>query len=706
MKTKLQITNILQLLSLICAFNLSSLTAVESVFGNTSEKIVFTINDGQGDLYTMDPDGSNLTNITDTPSLSEGYPRWCPDGTKISFYCDGDIWIMNKDGSNRTNLTQTPGFHEEHHSWSPDGCQIVYGRLSGNDGRIYVMNSDGTNHIELTSGYKEGNPSWSPDGTKIVFQRDLKPGQAIGLRQLYVMNSDGTDVQRITYTNGEDFDPAWSPDATRILFMSNRSGNIWRNQIYVGDFSIGTDGVPRLLNQTNITNNQWRQGCARWSPDGNRIVYCRAPAGTVDFDLWVSNADGSGLVQLTNTPGISDTYPDWAIIPKPNQMPIAFAGPDETVEQESHEGTEITLDGSGSTDPDSTPGTNDDIVLFEWYEGTTLLGTGETLDYTFSLGAHTVNLVVTDSQGETDDDEVIIVVNTPLVVTYLKDDAGLGLAGKDVTVQPAYGGSWGPQYSGTTDTEGAFEIDEMEEGYTKIRMIFNQASVEQTLAELNASGYTWTAVPLTIQFQDDMGGGLADGKVDQGGSTWVHHGYTNAEGKFIVHVFPEKQYKFRVGYDYTSMTKWFDVPGPGAHTEVFQTVLATVKVLDFEGYGLADVRVDQGGSTWVHHGYTDSYGELNLQLFGDQDYKFRVSGDVVNNSSETVWFTVPGPIEFQTGYVIYDGTAVKASIGGRWIPYTPPGMNILPGTYKFIFSSPTPSPQWITVNAGEITNID
>ncbi|MCP4611921.1 MAG: hypothetical protein GY845_24735 [Planctomycetes bacterium] len=294
---------------------------------------------------------------------------------------------------------------------------------------------------------------------------------------------------------------------------------------------------------------------------------------------------------------------------------------------------------------------------------------------------------------------------SPSLIVYLKDDAGSGLADESITVQPAYGGSWGPQYSGTTDTNGAFAIEEMEEGYTKIRMTFNQASIEQTVAELDASSYTWTAVPLTIQFLDDIYIGLADGKVDQGGSTWVHHGYTDTFGQLTLHVFPEKQYKFRVGYPYTSMTKTFNVPGPGAHTEIFQTVLATVTVLDYEDYGLADVKVDQGGGSWVHHGYTDINGELDLQLSGGTNYKFKVSGAAVSNSSKTTWFPVPGPIEFQTGYVVSGGAAVKASIGGRWVTYSSPGMHILPGTYKFVFASPTPSPQYMTVTAGELTNI-
>jgi hypothetical protein len=94
----------------------------------------------------------------------------------------------------------------------------------------------------------------------------------------------------------------------------------------------------------------------------------------------------------------------------PNNPPVADAGPDQTLECAGATGALVTLDGSNSSDPDSTPGTNDDIVSFQWFNGGTPIGTGETLNYTFPLGVHTVTLVVTDSFDETASDEVIITV--------------------------------------------------------------------------------------------------------------------------------------------------------------------------------------------------------------------------------------------------------------------------------------------------------
>ena len=100
------------------------------------------------------------------------------------------------------------------------------------------------------------------------------------------------------------------------------------------------------------------------------------------------------------------------VLERSNQPPEADAGADQTVECTSSAGADVTLDGSSSSDPDSTPGTNDDIVQFEWFENfgqasETLLGEGEVLGVALSLGSHAITLRVTDSFGEIDTDEVV-----------------------------------------------------------------------------------------------------------------------------------------------------------------------------------------------------------------------------------------------------------------------------------------------------------
>jgi len=119
----------------------------------------------------------------------------------------------------------------------------------------------------------------------------------------------------------------------------------------------------------------------------------------------VSVADGTRMdtITVTNT------------VILPNDPPVADAGGDVSTECQEDGGATVTLDGAGSSDPDSSAGTNDDIVLFEWFEdfGTateTALGEGVSIDVVFPVGSHSVTLRVTDAQGETDTDTIVVEV--------------------------------------------------------------------------------------------------------------------------------------------------------------------------------------------------------------------------------------------------------------------------------------------------------
>jgi hypothetical protein len=95
--------------------------------------------------------------------------------------------------------------------------------------------------------------------------------------------------------------------------------------------------------------------------------------------------------------------------------PTAVAASAPFAECTSAAGATVVLDGSGSLDPSSTPGTHDGIVLFEWFEnlglpGQTLLDTGETVSIPLPLGAHAITLRVTDSLGQTAADTLLVTV--------------------------------------------------------------------------------------------------------------------------------------------------------------------------------------------------------------------------------------------------------------------------------------------------------
>ena len=128
-----------------------------------------------GGIYIIDGDGSNEKTIINREFYDESDPSWSPNGTKIVFssysYVNGnyDIYTMNIDGSNLTNITNTQSY-DMMPSWSPDGTKIAFASDKDYNGEIYIMDIDGSNqkNITNTSNFDESGPSWSPDGTKIA----------------------------------------------------------------------------------------------------------------------------------------------------------------------------------------------------------------------------------------------------------------------------------------------------------------------------------------------------------------------------------------------------------------------------------------------------------------------------------------------------------------------------------------------------------
>jgi len=137
-------------------------------------------------------------------------------------------------------------------------------------------------------------------------------------------------------------------------------------------------------------------------------------AGVVHDTLYVTE---SGPREIT----VTATSPTGtkSVVVTVDIAPTANAGEDQTVECPGP----VTLDGSASTDPNSTEGTNDDITSYEWFLGDSLIATGETADVSLPIGTNVVTLKVTDAAGATSTDDVTItVVDTmPPVVTLTMD---------------------------------------------------------------------------------------------------------------------------------------------------------------------------------------------------------------------------------------------------------------------------------------------
>ena len=179
-----------------------------------------------GDIWVANIDGSGTVNLTNTAGFAEGQPHWSPDGTRIVYHLSEgsnpfDIFVMNEDGSGVTNLTPgTPDWTDNEPAWSPDGTRIAFGSSRTGTGDLYTMAPDGSDLVKLTDGVIDTNPSWSPDSQRIVFTRFLDPfAEEPGTDfELFVINSDGTDLTQLT-GNGlfRTTDADWSPDGQWMI---------------------------------------------------------------------------------------------------------------------------------------------------------------------------------------------------------------------------------------------------------------------------------------------------------------------------------------------------------------------------------------------------------------------------------------------------------------------------------------------------------
>ncbi|MFG0260139.1 MAG: TolB family protein, partial [Phycisphaerales bacterium JB041] len=172
----------------------------------------------RGELYTMNTDGSNITRLTNNDRYEE-VPSWSRDGRYLAFGAlaqteheeDQTLQIFTLDLATLTErqLTSLPG-HNSAPRFSPDGTRIAFYGTVGEDFAgtdIYTIAPDGTNLTNLTS---DAEPDWQPefsaDGSRIIFCRG--PGNPL---DIYVMNADGSNRQRINNTPGRDEQPHWRP---------------------------------------------------------------------------------------------------------------------------------------------------------------------------------------------------------------------------------------------------------------------------------------------------------------------------------------------------------------------------------------------------------------------------------------------------------------------------------------------------------------
>ena len=248
--------------------------------------------------------------ITDLVSRSQ-FPAWSPDCAEIAYSRHLDVAVMSPSGEHlrdvwnyRSVLSGVSGAGRSP-SWSPDGTRIALSAENTGSGdpwtrNIYVVNTDGseaTRHTatRLTQGSPwDNDPSWSPDGTEIVFNRSFYQGDSY----LVTVAADGTGETVLTAGGVGEHSPSWSPDGQSIGFLTEH-----------GELKVMS---PDGSNQRIVVAGNAATTGMSWSADSSQIAYARVHDNDDScVSIMVVNADGTGTRRITNLAGRS-TQPAWS----------------------------------------------------------------------------------------------------------------------------------------------------------------------------------------------------------------------------------------------------------------------------------------------------------------------------------------------------------------------------------------------------------
>lgn len=330
-------------------------TQTQPAFSPDGNQIAFVWNRGKGDnqgIYIKMM--GNETPLQVTPDSARDFsPIWSPDGRSLAFlrYSEEErgIYVVPALGGAALKVFTPVGKIEWERgalSWSPDGRHLIFpdGKSSTSPSLIYSL--DLTTGIARpitrppTSWDGDASPAFSPDGSKIAFVRGIEGW----VRDVYVMNTTGSEPVRLTFDDRIVSSLAWTYDSSAIVFSSNRAGefSLWSVPVNGGNpqrLPVGGEDVFNLaiaqkgnhlaytqsasewkIQKVNLTapkspattvwSSSQEDSAPQFSPDGRRVAFQSLRSGTQE--IWVSYSDSSNPVKLTSFQKSLTGSPSWS----------------------------------------------------------------------------------------------------------------------------------------------------------------------------------------------------------------------------------------------------------------------------------------------------------------------------------------------------------------------------------------------------------
>ena len=247
-------------------------------------------------IYTMNADGSDVTQITSGPG-NDLWPDISTNGRYVAFASNrsgnSEIYVLDLRDGTLTNVSNSPA-DDSWPRWSPNGREIAFHSNRAGNYDIFVVNADGSGlRAVTTDAALDQWPDWSPNGKRLAFRRgnDIHTADADAVEQ---------NVERLTFLPATvDQMPAWSPDGQRIAFMSAREG-------YCAVFLMNADGSDQVNLTPKAPNDAASSWCSRapsWSRSGSIYFMSVRPSTNGDAELFSMADDGTDLVRLTTSAG-------------------------------------------------------------------------------------------------------------------------------------------------------------------------------------------------------------------------------------------------------------------------------------------------------------------------------------------------------------------------------------------------------------------